>query len=213
MAVTVFDVGANDGSSTIHLCNYPNVDLYLFEPDPKFADDLNALAAKYPNVKFFPVAISNVIGEAEFHLARGPGCNSLNTFIDNIDEIAPRRIDIRPSGESLMVKVTTLAQIVEENYIKKIDYLHCDVQGKDLEVLMGMGPHISKVEKGVIEMPYNTKGRIYKEQVYDSADAVRFLHENGFVVESMDINDQFGLEVNVHFHKLQQSEMDKHKYA
>ena len=209
----VFDVGANDGSSTRHLCNNPDVNLYLFEPDPKFADHLNGLTSIFPNTKFFPLAVSNVAGEAQLNLAFSPGCNSLNTFIDNIDELTPGRLDIRPSGQSLMVKVVTLAHIIEENNIEKIDYLHCDVQGKDLEVLMGLGHHISKVDRGVIEMPLNTKGRTYKEQVYDSADAVRFLHENGFVVESMDVNDQFGLEVNVHFHKIQQSELDSHKYA
>jgi FkbM family methyltransferase len=213
MSITVFDVGANDGSSTKHLWSNPNINLYLFEPDPKLAEQLTASTANFPNVKFFQYAVSNVAGEAQFNLAFGSGCNSLNTFIDNIDQIAPRRIDIRPLGQSVMVKVVTLAQFIEENNIEKIDYLHCDVQGKDLEVLMGLGPHIDKVDRGVIEMPLNAKGRIYNEQVYDSADGVRFLHDNGFIVESMDVNDQFGLEVNLHYHKIQQSELDRHKYA
>lgn len=213
MPFVIFDVGANDGSSTARYALDPSVEVYMFEPDPNFYKPISEFASRFPNVHFIPYAVSDVAGEAEFHLAHGSGCNSLNTFKDNIEEIAPRRIDIRPTGNSVKVKVITLAQFIEDNNIEKIDYLHCDVQGKDLEVLMGMGPHISKVVKGVIEMPLNTKGRIYKEQIYDSADAVRFLHDNGFIVESMDVNDQFGLEVNVHFHKILQEEMDRHKYA
>jgi len=209
--VVVFDVGANDGNSCVNLCVYPNVSVYAFEPDPQQMPRLRSFEMQLPNYHVIQSAVSNVYGNLTFniitgdewsneHESGGGGLCSLNKIIEN---------QKWKNSKEITVSVIRLEDFIEENKIEEIDYLHCDVQGKDLEVLMGLGKHISKVKKGCLEMPYSMKSKCYIGQIYDAADAVKFLHENGFVVDSIEVNDEFVNEVNINYHRI--SDKDKVK--
>jgi FkbM family methyltransferase len=185
------------------------VTVYAFEPNPQQMPRLRFCEAKLSNYHVIQSAVSNISGNLTFniitgdewsneHESGGGGLCSLNKIIQH---------EKWKHSKEITVSVIRLEDFIEENKIEEIDYLHCDVQGKDLEVLMGLGKHISKVKKGCLEMPRCMRTKYYDTQVYDAADAVKFLHENGFIVDSIEVNDEFVNEVNIYYHRI--SDKDK----
>jgi hypothetical protein len=67
---------------------------------------------------------------------------------------------------------------------------------------MGLGKHMDKVVKGCIEMPRCMSMRIYDDQIYDAGDAVRWLNENGFLVDSIEAHGGLVNEVDIYFHRM-----------
>jgi len=206
----IFDVGANDGNTCFHLCRDPRNTVYAFEPTPKLLERLYFLKGLVSNYHVVPVAVSNTCGTAQFNIVSGDewsspngesgggGCSSLCSLTEN---------EKLKTAETIDVQVVTLEKFLEENDIKEVDFLHCDVQGKDLEVLMGLGKHANRVKKGCIEMPRCLSTRLYSNQVYDAADAVRWLHENGFLVDTIESNDEHVNEVNISFHRIDKDDL------
>lgn len=205
----VFDVGANDGNSCFHLARKGNT-VYAFEPTPGLWPRLEGMEMMTPNYHLVKVAVSNTSGTAEFNVVTGDewvgegesgggGCSSLCSLGGSRTDLSIK--------EKIPVKVVTLEEFIDENKIEKVDYLHCDVQGKDLEVLMGLGKHKDKVVKGSIEMPRCMSTRIYEDQLYDAGDAVRWLNENGFLVDTIEAHGGDMNEVDIYFHRL--TEEDK----
>jgi hypothetical protein len=153
--------------------------------------------------------VSNICGTAKFNIVTGDewsspngetgggGCSSLCTIEQN------EKLSIK---ESVDVKVITLEKFIEENNIEEVNFLHCDVQGKDLEVLMGLGKYACRVKRGCVEMPRCLSTRLYADQTYDAADAVRWLHENGFLVDTIESNDEKVQEVNISFHRIEEND-------
>jgi len=206
----IFDVGANDGNTCFHLCRDPKNIVYAFEPTPSLLDRLRMFEKMAPNYHVIPLAVSNVSGTAQFNIVSGDewsspngesgggGCSSLCTLGEN------EKLKIK---ESIEVKVITLEKFIEAQAIKEIDFLHCDVQGRDLEVLMGLGKHANRVKRGCVEMPRCLSTRLYDSQLYDAADAVRWLHENGFLVDTIESNDEKVNEVNISFHRIDKNDL------
>lgn len=197
----VFDVGANDGRSCVQFSYDPQNTVYAFEPTPRFVEELSRGAR--PNYHVIPKAVSDVSGRMPFYISGNWdwGCSSLNHFNDNLDKTWPGRTDFRVT-EVIEVDVIRLDDFMNENNIDHIDYLHVDVQGKDLEVLQSLGTKISSVNEGVIEMPTSHDTKLYKDQKYLDKDAIDFLEKNGFRVVRIEPNDGFGNEVNIRFSRI-----------
>jgi FkbM family methyltransferase len=206
----ILDIGANDGNSCITLCYDPENIVFAFEPDPRQMPRLRELESSFPNYHVIQAAVSNITGFCDFNIITGDawhnpetgergggGLCSLNTMKEH---------EKWKNSHKIQVPVIRLEDFIEKNNITEIEYLHCDVQGKDLEVLMGLGKHISRVKRGCIEMPHCLRKKYYVEQVYDSGDAVRFLHENDFLVDSIKSNDEFVNEVNINYHRITDSD-------
>ena len=198
----VFDVGANDGSSTVKLADNSDVTIYAFEPTPHLVEKLRKISEEHPNYIVVDKAVSNVKGRQSFHVAGQAdwGCSSLNTFNDNLDETWPGRTDFKVT-DIIDVEVIRLDEFIEQHNIPIIDYFHCDVQGKDLEVLMGLGKYIDIVRHGVIEMPTSHVKKLYKDQQYVAEDAIQWLQHHGFEITNVMQNDVFNNEVNIVFRR------------
>lgn len=194
----LFDVGANDGSSMFKFTEDPNNIVYAFEPTPRLVQQLKEKAKTRPNYIVIDKAVSNVAGKATFNVAGQAdwGCSSLNSFNDNLDKTWPGRQDFKVT-EQIEVDVIRLEDFINENQINRIDFLHCDVQGKDLEVLFGLGKHIDIVQGGVIEMPTSHDNKLYKDQQYIAQDAITFLEFHGFEIVQIQPNDVYNNEVNI----------------
>ena len=156
---TIFDVGANDGSSTLGMA----VDsvIYAFEPTPELCEKLR----KNETVDYYVIekAVSNFNGKAKFYVAGQSdwGCSSLYQFSDGLDKTWPGREDFKVT-EEIEVDVIRLDTFIKENDIKQIDYLHCDAQGSDIKVLEGLGKYISIVKEGRIEVAKDKETSLYR---------------------------------------------------
>jgi FkbM family methyltransferase len=198
-----FDVGANDGESMIWLArqNPANI-VYAFEPTPILVGMLLEKAASLPNYKVVPKAVSDWEGRSTFGIAAREdwGCSSLHTFNDNLDQTWPGRHF--GFTESVEVDVIRLDSFITQHSILEVEFLHVDVQGCDMEVLLGLGDHLRKVKAGVIEMPSSHDVKLYKTQKYVAQDAIEFLQRNGFQIVDKAPNDRWSNELNIKFRRL-----------
>jgi len=111
----------------------------------------------------------------------------------------PGRWDVQFAGKSIDVEVITLESFIEENKIDKIDFLHVDAQGVDLQVLEGLGKHKDKVVSGRIECAANSDKSIYKNQTTLLDSCKKWLVENGFEITNENFNDPLQNEINLEF--------------
>lgn len=205
MTYIFFDVGAHNGGDSLPLV-YRNIDVvvYAFEPTPELINQLKISSTQFQNYNIIPKAVSNYNGKATFNVAgQGDwGCGSLNKFYDSsvLEKTWPGRSDFKITT-SIEVEVITLKKFIEENNIKKIDYLHIDAQGQDLEVLMGLEEYIDIVRSGVVEMPSSHTNKLYETQKYIVDDAIDFLRKHNFIITDIKANDPQGNEINIFFSK------------
>jgi FkbM family methyltransferase len=180
--VIVFDVGANNGDSNIHHAQEGHA-VYAFEPTPELIEVIKSKTKHLPNYVLTESAVSNFIGTAKFNVAANCdwGCSSLHSFSDGLDQTWPGRYFVH--DKEITVKVTTLSKFLEEHpWIDKIDYLHIDTQGSDLDVLKGLGVKISIVQSGVCEAS-KPGYELYKGTDNDKDSVLKFLTDNGFQIE------------------------------
>jgi FkbM family methyltransferase len=177
--------------------------VYAFEPTPRMIDILEEKSKGVANYRIVKKAVADYNGKSTFFISGNQdwGCSSLNTFNDNLDHTWPGRTDFKVTDQ-IEVDVIRLDGFIEEHGIQEIEFFHCDTQGKDMEVLMGMGIHLRKIKRGVIEMATKHDTKLYKDQKYLVEDAVGFLNDNGFGIDAIVPNDCFCNEVNIEFSRV-----------
>jgi FkbM family methyltransferase len=202
-----FDVGANDGHTSIPVAEqHANTLVYSFEPVPELVNIIRSRAGHLVNYKIIEKAVSDYNGTTKFNVSTQEnwGCSSLLEFspklktewknipgVYNFEDIEyTKQID---------VDVITLKSFIEENEIEKIDWLHIDTQGNDLNVLKGMGDTLNIVMGGALEAA-NKEDILYVGQ-NTKEQCIEFLESNGFSITNIEQNDPFGNEVNIFFAK------------
>jgi FkbM family methyltransferase len=152
------------------------------------------------NYVIVPKAVSDYNGTAEFNVAGNWdwGCSSLLKFSRKSQTDWPGRTDFHVTYK-LNVDVIRLDTFIEENGITKIDHLHIDTQGSDLNVMKGLGEYLHIVTEGKLEA--GTSDDVLYEGQNKLNDCIKFLLLNGFKVVDVNSNDVFCHEVNVVFKK------------
>lgn len=193
MPKVFFDVGANLGQNSLGMGGDPEWIVYAFEPIPTLFEGLKKRTAQFDNYHVFPFAVAEVSGFTEFNVAGlgDWGTSSLLEYGKDINRTWWGRDDLKVT-ETIPVKVITLKDFVEEHGIEQIDFLHSDVQGVDLEVLMGLGDKLHIVKAGMLETARNHDVKLYENQTKVLQDVVLFLYQNGLVIDSLDPNDTRG---------------------
>lgn len=202
----IFDVGANTGADSIGFAEgivgfrgvpgfvfNGNAIVYAFEPTPSLATLIKEKTSHLNNYHLINKAVSDFNGTSTLNIAVNDGCTSLLEFSENSKTGWPGRAHEFVVTEKVQVDVIRLDSFIEEHNIPRIDFLHVDTQGSDLNVLKGMGKYLSIVEVGLIE------AAAYKDSLYINQnredECVNFLEENGF--EILTINGH-GSGINTH---------------
>ncbi len=202
---TLLDVGANWGTdSLLQTQNDPNKHCWAFEPTPELVNHLRSQSSSYRDrYTVVEAALSDFDGKASFNIADQVdwGCSSLNTFSENLNETWPGRTDLH-FNRSIEVNVYRFDTWYEKNNkpFTKIDYFHCDTQGSDLRVLIGMGEYIEMIQHGIVECATSENVKLYKEN-HTEEEMSDFLSKNGFIITKRLSNDHFNNEVNIYFSK------------
>lgn len=118
----VFDIGANAGEFA-HLCARYGARVYCFEPDPQVYACLLRNIAALPNASAHDVVIWKEDGEVDFGLA--PDRADSSVFVND----AP----------SIKKPARTIASFCRESNLPRIDFIKCDAEGAEPEVLEGIG--------------------------------------------------------------------------
>lgn len=206
----IFDVGANDGSSSIHYLRDPEAVIFAFEPNRELIETIKraipehyvdwgvstGISGKRYNI--IPAAVSDYVGIAKFNVCTTAdrGCSSLLELSEKGKTEWGGRRDMFPEHQ-IEVAVLRLDHFIEDYNINQIQYFHCDTQGSDLKVLQGMGHHIYKICEGVVEAG-NKPDILYNGQ-NTTEETVNFLISKGFEITGITSNDVQNNEVNVNF--------------
>ena len=156
----IVDAGANIGVSAMwFLGRYPDAILHAFEPASDNYRLLTENFAHMERARLFQVALGKRAAKAMLHRGGSPGEHSL----------VPSSV-----GEELeSVSVTTLAAHMDAEEMDRIDLLKLDVEGSELDLLVGLGERIRDV--GVLV------GEVH-ETVVDENEFYEFLDRQGFRV-------------------------------
>lgn len=127
----IFDVGANEGESTLEVLNsFPKACVLSFEPHPPTFATLVAKAGGNLRFQGFNLALGTDIGEVEMIEYDDSTTNSLTP--NN-----PFTTRWNTRGRSIRVQETTLDTFCSEHSIDNIDLLKIEAEGLDLAVLQG----------------------------------------------------------------------------
>ena len=179
--MTVFDVGANVGKLTVDFSYLVGSDgvVHAFEPGSESYECLkSAIQLKErKNVILNHCALGNMTGVTRLHVY-GADHSTLNSFASR--PLKKYGIDAKSSIED--VSVTTVDKYCKNNAIEYIDLLKIDVEGAELEVLLGAGKMFkdTRVRCCIFEF-----GQTIFDMGTDPQDIKEFLEENGYQLRNL----------------------------
>jgi FkbM family methyltransferase len=139
-APTIIDAGANIGLTVLwFLAQYPDAVIHAFEPAPDNYRLLRANVAPFERVSTAPVAVGAAASDVVLHLASHGAMHSLK---DQADE----------GQGAITVGCIALGSYLAAQGIERVDLLKMDVEGSELDLLVGLGDRLDSVRTLVGEM-------------------------------------------------------------
>lgn len=187
-ALVIFDIGSCEGEDAIRYSRlFPNSTIYAFEPLPSNVEMIHKNIKNYnsPNVTVVIEALGCAIGESKFYVSSGApqeckndddwnfGNKSSSLYEPNL-ETMPEWLDFE---EVIDVQINTVNNFCEVNSIDRIDFIHLDVQGAELDVLNGASNVLNKTSLIWMEVE-NTE--LYRGQPL-KPEVEKFMYAQGFV--------------------------------
>jgi FkbM family methyltransferase len=199
---TCIEVGANQGTDTDRFIEqYDRV--FSFEPIQELCNQLWEKYRFNSKVMIFPFAVDIVNAFKNFNISTGYDWGSSSLFEFDYDNLRggkwyePDPNFYRGDMEthhSYLVPTITLYDFVTMYNINKIDYLHIDAQGNDINVLKSLGNKLNIVQAGILEVGCGLD--IYKNTDNRIETAITFLNSNGFRITDSFIQTE-GHEINL----------------
>lgn len=165
----VFDAGASNGWwSRLLVKTFPEAQFCLFEPLADVESDYkNLLAetlAENPGFKLFKTALGSRSGSTVFRRSKDVyGSSLLNAGL--------------PDTLELEVPVTTIDEVIERENLPAPDLLKMDVQGGEMEILLGAEKSLPKMELLLVE---TWLSRVYGSETPLYHEIVNWLLPRGF---------------------------------
>ncbi len=147
--------------------DFPNAQIYCFEPNPLQKAICQVNADKHPNIHFIPKGLTNENCTRDFYSVDARrngniGVSSLFPFDDNF-----RNWHTWWHLPPTPIECVNLYSWCQEQEIPHIDIIDLDIQGAELPCLYGMGDYIQNLKAIKIEVnltPYYLGGQAdYKE--------------------------------------------------
>ena len=207
----IFDVGAFNGLDGLILAlKNPNVMVHAFEANPDLIKVIKTnkdkiekyKKIKINNYKIINNAVSDQNSNLIFNIAKNPTVSSLKEFSKNIDKTWPGYREAHCTVvKKIEVKGITLEKYCIDNEIKKINFLHIDTQGSDLQVLKGLKSKLDIVEKGALEAAVNKENSLY-ENNHTINETEKYLIINNFEISKIEnVDKNIDKEKNIYFNK------------
>lgn len=173
---TVVDGGACEGTFSRTMATvFPGASIYAFEPTPEtfnlLENNTRSLAAVSPQ----QLALGAKRGTARFYKNASPLTNSLKRNTDANRAYFSGLVDER--GQ-ITVDVIALADFAREQKLENLDIIKLDLQGGELDAIVGLGSLIGSVKIVFVEVQFLA---LYSEAPLFS-DVDTHLREVGFAL-------------------------------
>jgi FkbM family methyltransferase len=195
----ILDIGGCEGEESIRYSRiFPFSSIHIFEPLPEnqklIADNLEKYKVK--NVKLIPLAVSDNDGISKFNVSSGHPDHESNELDWNFGNkssslLSPEKENNQKwllFDKQIKVNTITLDSFFVESKIDKVDFIHMDVQGAELKVLIGTKEWIKKIKAIWLEV---ADVELYKDQPL-RVDIENFMKTNGFYLFKSQIEGQVG---------------------
>jgi len=201
---TCIEVGANRGTDTDRFIDQFDR-VFAFEPIHELYSELCEKYKFNPKVHIFPFAIDLENTFKNFNVSIGYDWGSSSLFEFDYENLRggkwiPEEPDFyrgdMETNHSYLVPTITLYDFITLYNINRIDYLHIDAQGNDINVLKSLKNKLHMVQAGVLEVGCGLD--IYKNTQNRVEDAIPFLNENGFSITDSFVQTE-GHEINLFF--------------
>jgi FkbM family methyltransferase len=158
---TIFDVGANKGQFASLLMKYfPEATIYSFEPHPVSFNELNKIESS--KVKKYNIALGKENTKMQlFDYEEDQGSQHASLNQEVITNIHSKK------SKSIEVNVVKLDDFCIENKIPSIDFLKIDVEGFELDVLMGAKNLLELKLIHTIQFEFNTTNLVSRTRLND----------------------------------------------
>lgn len=207
-SLIILDIGGCEGEESIRYNRlFPNAEIYIFEPLPSNQKliEKNFIDYKIESIKLLPVALSDKDGQADFYVSSGHPENQKKEldwdFGNKSSSLLEPESNISINkwlefNEIIQVPTMTINTFVQQNKIDKIDFIHMDVQGAELKVLLGAKDYLKKIKAIWLEV---ADVSLYKNQVLRK-EIESFMKLNGFSLIKTEMEgftgDQFYVKKN-----------------
>lgn len=132
---TLVDIGANRGVVlALAMLRFAPRRVVAIEPLPHAFLELSRKFEGVPGVSLYPCAVGEKEGQATFYVSRYEAASSLLSMKEDAGRLFERDLG---TAQNIVVPVSTLDSIVNEENLSSIDLLKIDVQGYELPVLQG----------------------------------------------------------------------------
>lgn len=148
---TIIDIGANKGQfSLIATSIYPDAKIFSFEPLSKPADKFKSFFKNNNKVKLFKKAIGEKIENTNMYVSQRVDSSSLLKILDKQTEIFPGTQE----SNTEEVAVAPLSSFLSKVDLVRPVFLKIDVQGFELEVLIGSKDLIQNIDFIYVECSF-----------------------------------------------------------
>ncbi len=160
---TIYDIGACKGEWSREFKNYfPASKIILFEANPAYKDELDALGLHH-----FNCVLSN---PGRKYVDFYNGTNTGDSYYKETTKVYDTQNTIR-------LPCFTLEDIVTENALPLPNFIKIDTQGSELDILSGFQKHLHQVDFIYAELPIVT----YNAGAPNFQDYLDFFKENKFI--------------------------------
>jgi len=175
---TFIDIGANRGQfalAAIHV--FPDSTIFSFEPLPDARRGLDSLFESIDAVNTYEVAIGNEGKEEVINISKKEDSSSLLEITEKQSEIFPGT----EKAGSARVQVKRLSDCISSDDLGSKSFLKIDVQGYELEVLLGASELLSRLSYIYVECSFV---HLYKNQA-TASQIIKFLGVNRFILNGI----------------------------
>ncbi|MDD5458098.1 MAG: FkbM family methyltransferase [Phycisphaerae bacterium] len=173
----VIDAGASNGHISSRLLKrFPAADVYAFEPNELYRQQLTDFAVREKRFHPFFAALSDNCGTADLNITESAGNTSLCTPAESLTDVDPVGAAVKTIQQ---VQILTIDQWAKDNDIKSIEVMKFDIQAYELAALKGATETLRNSTLLVYsEVWFNP---VYKDGALFSGIDI-FLRENGFAL-------------------------------
>lgn len=196
--LTILDIGGCEGEESIRYSRiFPLSSIYIFEPLPENQKHIaeNIIKYKAENIELIPMAVSDEEGISQFYVSSGHPENLPKDldwdFGNKSSSLLPPQINPHKwlnFNDIINVITITLNSFLANNKINIVDFVHMDVQGAELKVLMGAKHAIKNIKAIWLEV---ADIELYKNQPLRK-DIENFMNSNGFYLVKSEIEGEVG---------------------